>query len=186
MRPQLELAVCAASTLEQRRADETSRNMHAEHPDRIIRRWGAAVRFSNCLSAVTGGNASIGRQEKPRRSGASSSKFGVILKTAGDRGGPGSRLASPCMLDAIQMRGVQSKTRIVLFYRYWVSRSLAEGVGFEPTRERKPPGGFQDRCLKPLGHPSNAETSCKMASRGKAVLRSRLLPLLLLCISPLL
>jgi hypothetical protein len=33
-------------------------------------------------------------------------------------------------------------------------RALAEGVGFEPTRERKPPGGFQDRCLKPLGHPS--------------------------------
>ncbi len=33
-------------------------------------------------------------------------------------------------------------------------RVLAEGVGFEPTRERKPPGGFQDRCLKPLGHPS--------------------------------
>jgi hypothetical protein len=31
---------------------------------------------------------------------------------------------------------------------------MAEGVGFEPTRERKPPGGFQDRCLKPLGHPS--------------------------------
>ncbi len=31
---------------------------------------------------------------------------------------------------------------------------LAEGVGFEPTRERKPPAGFQDRCLKPLGHPS--------------------------------
>ena len=103
---------------------------------------------------VTGGEASIGQQEKPRRGGASSSKFGVILKTPGNRGGPGSRLASPCMLDAIQMRGVQSKTRIVLFYRYWVSRSLAEGVGFEPTRERKPPGGFQDRCLKPLGHPS--------------------------------
>ena len=32
--------------------------------------------------------------------------------------------------------------------------AVAEGVGFEPTRERKPPGGFQDRCLKPLGHPS--------------------------------
>ena len=29
-----------------------------------------------------------------------------------------------------------------------------EGVGFEPTREREPPAGFQDRCLKPLGHPS--------------------------------
>src|SRR3954447_13329055 len=36
---------------------------------------------------------------------------------------------------------------------------LAEGVGFEPTRERKPPGGFQDRCLKPLGHPSTSATS---------------------------
>ena len=82
---------------------------------------------------VTGGKASIGQQEKPRRGGASSSKFGVILKTAGDRGGPGSRLASPCMLDAIQMRGVQSKTRIVLFYRYWVSRSLAEGVSAKPV-----------------------------------------------------
>ena len=33
---------------------------------------------------------------------------------------------------------------------------MAEGVGFEPTREREPPGGFQDRCLKPLGHPSNS------------------------------
>jgi hypothetical protein len=31
---------------------------------------------------------------------------------------------------------------------------VAEGVGFEPTRELAPPGGFQDRCLKPLGHPS--------------------------------
>src|SRR6266480_7478672 len=36
---------------------------------------------------------------------------------------------------------------------------LAEGVGFEPTREREPPGGFQDRCLKPLGHPSLPGTS---------------------------
>src|SRR4051812_10399147 len=42
---------------------------------------------------------------------------------------------------------------------------LAEGVGFEPTRERKPPGGFQDRCLKPLGHPSNAVTKCKIEFR---------------------
>src|SRR5208283_2480709 len=31
---------------------------------------------------------------------------------------------------------------------------LAEGVGFEPTRRVTPPAGFQDRCLKPLGHPS--------------------------------
>jgi hypothetical protein len=36
---------------------------------------------------------------------------------------------------------------------------MAEGVGFEPTRERKPPAGFQDRCLKPLGHPSNSARS---------------------------
>ena len=32
---------------------------------------------------------------------------------------------------------------------------MAEGVGFEPTD--LPVCGFQDRCLKPLGHPS---TSC--------------------------
>src|SRR5262249_32240773 len=29
------------------------------------------------------------------------------------------------------------------------AKLVAEGVGFEPTREREPPGGFQDRCLKP-------------------------------------
>ena len=33
---------------------------------------------------------------------------------------------------------------------------MVEGVGFEPTREREPPAGFQDRCLQPLGHPSNS------------------------------
>jgi hypothetical protein len=36
---------------------------------------------------------------------------------------------------------------------------LAEGVRFELTRELAPPAGFQDRCLKPLGHPSNAVRS---------------------------
>jgi hypothetical protein len=45
---------------------------------------------------------------------------------------------------------------------------MAEGVGFEPTRERKPPGGFQDRCLKPLGHPSSVMSNQKahFADRG--------------------
>jgi hypothetical protein len=36
---------------------------------------------------------------------------------------------------------------------------MAEGVRFELTRGRKPPAGFQDRCLKPLGHPSIAMRS---------------------------
>jgi hypothetical protein len=31
---------------------------------------------------------------------------------------------------------------------------MAEGVRFELTRELAPPAGFQDQCLKPLGHPS--------------------------------
>ena len=31
---------------------------------------------------------------------------------------------------------------------------MAEGVGFEPTGPRKEPSDFQDRRLKPLGHPS--------------------------------
>lgn len=30
----------------------------------------------------------------------------------------------------------------------------AEGVGFEPTRPRKGPNGFQDRRIRPLCHPS--------------------------------
>ena len=34
--------------------------------------------------------------------------------------------------------------------------SMAEGVGFEPTE--LPFNGFQDRRLKPLGHPSNLES----------------------------
>ena len=37
--------------------------------------------------------------------------------------------------------------------------AVAEGVGFEPTRDLATPGGFQDRCLKPLGHPSNSTRS---------------------------
>src|SRR6185295_9850818 len=34
---------------------------------------------------------------------------------------------------------------------------VAEGVGFEPTRLS--PGGFQDRCHQPLGHPSAAHST---------------------------
>ena len=44
---------------------------------------------------------------------------------------------------------------------------MAEGVGFEPTRERCPSAGFQDRCLKPLGHPSNAVKSAIPAIKLK-------------------
>ena len=44
---------------------------------------------------------------------------------------------------------------------------LAEGVGFEPTREREPPAGFQDRCLKPLGHPSWQLRSSTYAVAGR-------------------
>src|SRR5436190_10434041 len=55
----------------------------------------------------------------------------------------------------------------------WTSTVLAEGVGFEPTREHEPPGGFQDRCLKPLGHPSRksqrlAETGACQKPAGQA------------------
>ncbi len=33
-------------------------------------------------------------------------------------------------------------------------RSLAEGVGFEPTMDRKAHTGFRDRRFQPLSHPS--------------------------------
>jgi hypothetical protein len=36
----------------------------------------------------------------------------------------------------------------------------ADGEGFEPTVDLAAHAGFQDRCLKPLGHPSdNVKTS---------------------------
>src|SRR5215469_11216961 len=56
---------------------------------------------------------------------------------------------------------------------------LAEGVGFEPTRERKPPGGFQDRCLKPLGHPSKtliAKAIRRNPNQNKRRFATHLLP----------
>ena len=59
-----------------------------------------------------------------------------------------------------------------------VNVQMAEGVGFEPTREREPPADFQDRCLKPLGHPSNALIHRDFVIEAGAVKRS-LLPKLL-------
>ena len=64
----------------------------------------------------------------------------------------------PKLIMAIGRRGVQTSRNPVGCgpQRTPLNGILAEGVGFEPTREREPPGGFQDRCLKPLGHPSLA------------------------------
>src|SRR5438105_15854103 len=51
---------------------------------------------------------------------------------------------------------------LIFLVKFLSEACLAEGVGFEPTREREPPAGFQDRCLKPLGHPSK----CLNEGRG--------------------
>lgn len=40
---------------------------------------------------------------------------------------------------------------------YILNKNMAEGVGFEPTHEYYPPGGFQDHSLEPLGYPSKAQ-----------------------------
>ena len=42
---------------------------------------------------------------------------------------------------------------------------LAEGVGFEPTRDLSAPNGFQNRRLRPLGHPSEKRVP-RFASAG--------------------
>ena len=60
-----------------------------------------------------------------------------------------------------------------------LSIGLAEGVRFELTRERKPPGGFQDRCLKPLGHPSERPIYLRfrlVATRGQGPFATQMLP----------
>ena len=44
---------------------------------------------------------------------------------------------------------------------------MAEGVGFEPTMGGYPHAGFQDQCLKPLGHPSEAEDGVGAATRQR-------------------
>lgn len=101
--------------------------MHAEHPRQQHQTSACGREIFKLLISC---DREQGQHWSTRKTPPKRGKFvqvGVILKTAGDRGGPGSRLASPCMLDAIQLPWVQSKTRIVLFYRYWVSPSLAEG-----------------------------------------------------------
>ena len=104
-------------------------------------------------------------KEKPRRGGG---KFVPVRRNFQDSrgsGGPGSRPASPCPLGRDPGARGSKQSKIVQLYLL-ATVYLAEGVGFEPTRERKPPGGFQDRCLKPLGHPSNAVTKCRVRSAG--------------------
>ncbi len=44
---------------------------------------------------------------------------------------------------------------------------MAEGVGFEPTVGVNH-GGFQDRCLKPLGHPSGCGLLAQVATEPKS------------------
>ena len=53
----------------------------------------------------------------------------------------------------------RSTLQVITELQDWLFTSLivdipAEGVGFEPTRPVAGPTGFQDRRLRPLGHPS--------------------------------
>src|SRR3954468_2851186 len=73
------------------------------------------------------------KKKSPAEAGVSSSQFGVIFKTAGDRGGPGSRPASPCPVGRNPGARGSKQSKIVRFYLL-ADRYLAEGVGFEPTR----------------------------------------------------
>ena len=49
------------------------------------------------------------KKRNPAKAGNKFVHFGGILQTAGDRGGSGSRLASPCLLDAPWTRQVQRR-----------------------------------------------------------------------------
>jgi hypothetical protein len=61
-------------------------------------------------------------------------------------------------VQSIFLTGVGTGVVDIRIFKLLTSRRnvsfLAEGVRFELTRELAPPAGFQDRCLKPLGHPS--------------------------------
>src|SRR5262249_54369694 len=48
-----------------------------------------------------------------------------------------------------------------------LSLLVAEGVGFEPTRTRQRPSGFQDRRHRPLGEPSQCWSSLSHPAAAK-------------------
>ena len=105
--------------------------MHAEHPRQQHQTSACGREIFKLLISC---DREQGQHWSTRKTPPKRGKFvqvGVILKTAEDRGGPGSRLASPCMLDATQLPWVQSKTRIV----------------FDEATEARPemPAGVDDR-----------------------------------------
>jgi site-specific DNA recombinase len=64
----------------------------------------------------------------------------------------GSQTAPPSVgLDKIEIENTPGQFCVV---RGVIDEFVAEGVGFEPTRARKRPSGFQDRRHRPLGEPS--------------------------------
>ena len=67
-----------------------------------------------------------------------------------------ARFGTTRMFRNVYARLIRSTDKLgISYWNRYLSSDVAEGVGFEPTRDLATPGGFQDRCLKPLGHPSN-------------------------------
>jgi hypothetical protein len=95
---------------------------------------------------------------KTRRLGANAGPFSIRSRVAGsfELTDQGRAVFEALMIRAATKGGVSTREQFAVPPRTIPNEVLAEGVGFEPTREREPPAGFQDRCLKPLGHPSIA------------------------------
>ena len=110
----------------------------------------AAARWRVTLEFLHGLGAQAHRLQGRFPSGHGDSRlnrFSTMRRSSGE--------ASSLWLAKLRVSlGVVASVVIKLLFLLPNSPFLAEGVGFEPTRDLATPGGFQDRCLKPLGHPS--------------------------------
>src|SRR6476660_8531645 len=78
-----------------------------------IERGGQWPKGTDRICLVICASAVESEKRNPAKAGNKFVHFGGILQTAGDRGGSGSRLASPCLLDApwtpkVQWRNINS------------------------------------------------------------------------------
>ncbi len=99
---------------------------------------------------------------KPRREGEGAAPIGADVEAK--LAAPYDLLLAPSFIEQVDAEAegirkapaseMESGLQLEAAPRVSIFEALAEGVGFEPTRRRKTPNGFQGRRIQPLCHPS--------------------------------